>query len=113
MTTASSFRSFQIDATKLGSWDAFHSVFAETFEFPGWYGRNLNAWIDCMTHLDAGGPVEPGDLVLLEFANLESLRKRSPEILDFIFEGSAFVNGRRRELGESPLIVVSDLVKRL
>ncbi|MDZ4753789.1 MAG: barstar family protein [Phycisphaerae bacterium] len=34
-------------------------TFAETFGFPGFYGRNMNAWNDCMTFLDgpdAGSP---------------------------------------------------------
>jgi hypothetical protein len=31
----------------------FHDIFNEAFGFPAFYGRNMNAWIDCLTSLDA------------------------------------------------------------
>jgi RNAse (barnase) inhibitor barstar len=45
----------RIDGTRLQSWDAFHSAFASAFGFPDFYGRNMDAWIDCMTSLDSPG----------------------------------------------------------
>ncbi len=31
----------------------FHTEFAEIMGFPGYYGHNWDAWIDCMSYLDA------------------------------------------------------------
>ena len=41
-----------IDTRRVIDWDSFHNEFAEVFGFPRFYGRNMNAWIDCMTYLD-------------------------------------------------------------
>ena len=32
--------------------DAIHTQLAETFRFPDYYGRNLDALYDCLTELD-------------------------------------------------------------
>ena len=42
----------KIDCTQITDWHTFSDVFAAAFGFPGYYGRNMNAWIDCMTYLD-------------------------------------------------------------
>ena len=42
----------RLDCDRITDWDSFHAVFAEVFGFPNFYGRNMNAWIDCMTYLD-------------------------------------------------------------
>jgi RNAse (barnase) inhibitor barstar len=42
----------RIDTTKIRDWASFHEVFSEAFGFPDFYGRNMDAWIDCMTSLD-------------------------------------------------------------
>ncbi len=41
----------EIDARALVSRDKFHATFAETFGFFEGYGRNMDAWIDCMGYL--------------------------------------------------------------
>ena len=40
----------RIDGDRIVDWDTFHNVFTEAFGFPGFYGRNMNAWIDCLTN---------------------------------------------------------------
>ncbi len=42
-------QSVRLQTQSIHDWDGFHSVFAKTLGFPGYYGRNMNAWIDCMT----------------------------------------------------------------
>ena len=42
----------RLDGSRLRTWDGFHDAFASAFGFPGFYGRNMNAWIDCMSYLD-------------------------------------------------------------
>ena len=81
--------------------------------FPGFYGRNMNAWIDCMTSVD-----EPDDgltsvhapkdgFLTLQIDHIDGLAKRCPEIYEAIVECSAFVNYRRMEVGEEPVLALS------
>jgi len=42
----------RVDCDRITDWESFHSVFADVFGFPNFYGRNMNAWIDCMSYLD-------------------------------------------------------------
>jgi len=41
-----------VPVEKITDWPSFHDVFHETLGFPKFYGRNMNAWIDCMTSID-------------------------------------------------------------
>ncbi len=43
----------RIDCDRIIDWESLHDVFAEALGFPGFYGRNMNAWVDCLTSLDA------------------------------------------------------------
>jgi hypothetical protein len=107
------YQSVTIDTTEISDWSSFHDVFARELGFPDFYGRNMNAWIDCMTSLDSPDDgltkvhaPESGVLVL----NLEGMRefsKRCPELSCAIEECSAFVNWRRIEVGEPPVLVLS------
>lgn len=40
----------RIPAARIHDWVTFHDVFAELFGFPDFYGRNMDAWIDFMSH---------------------------------------------------------------
>jgi hypothetical protein len=44
-----------IDCLRITDWTSFHTVFAETLGFPDFYGRNMNAWVDCLTYVDESG----------------------------------------------------------
>lgn len=97
----------------LTDWDAFHDTFAEKFGFPGFYGRNMNAWIDCMTSLDCPEDglttvhVPDGGIVVLHLEHVTDFRRKHPELYDSIIECSAFVNYRRIEMGEGPVLALS------
>ncbi len=99
-----------IDGAQLCDWDSFHTAFAAAFGFPGFYGENMNAWIDCMTYLDApdagmtsvhGSASDP---VVLQLDNANAVPK---EILDALVECAAFVNWRRLEVGEPAILMLS------
>ena len=104
-------RKVEIDCVAIRDWESFHDVFARAFGFPGWYGRNLNAWIDCMSSLDEDGmsdfKVFPGEIVLLELKNASELKRIAPDILTETLEMVAFCNWRRTKQDDSHLIVVS------
>ena len=102
-----------IDASRIADWDSFHNTFAELFGFPDFYGRNMNAWIDCMSDLDdpdAGMTsihVAPGEVVVLCVSAVADLRKRCPDIYDALIESSSFVNYRRIETGAPAVLALS------
>ena len=102
-------QSAKIETKKITDWDSFHSVFAETMGFPDFYGRNLNAWIDCMTYFDDSMTrftVAPGEWFHLEVADSKDFAHRLPEIFQAFIECSAFVNSRRVEAGEPPILAL-------
>lgn len=45
-------KTITIDCTQLQSREDMHTALAAALEFPDWYGRNLDALLDCMTSLD-------------------------------------------------------------
>jgi RNAse (barnase) inhibitor barstar len=103
----------QIDTRQIRDWDTFHDVFAEAFGFPEFYGRNMNAWIDCMGYLDdesAGMTevhVQPGDVLTLALDHIDDLAARCPEMYEAIVECAAFVNWRRIESGLPGLLALA------
>ena len=102
-----------IDSDRITDWETFHDVFAETFGFPDFYGRNMDAWIDCMTHLDdpADGlssvTAERGEMVTLAIERIDGLATRCPAIFESLVDCCAFVNWRRIKRGAAPLLVLS------
>jgi RNAse (barnase) inhibitor barstar len=41
-----------IPVSEIDDWESFHSVFQRELGFPAFYGRNMNAWIDCLISAD-------------------------------------------------------------
>jgi|SRR5687767_2427829 hypothetical protein len=100
----------RLQARGITDWASFHTVFADTMGFPGFYGRNQDAWIDCMSYLDdpeAGmtrQSVAPGELFHLEVADAKDFQQRLPEIFRAFIECAAIVNRRRTDRGEPPIL---------
>lgn len=103
----------RIDGASIRDWDTFHDAFQKAFGFPSFYGRNMNAWIDCMSDLDAPEAAmttvhaPPGVVVALLIDAADDLKRRCPELYAAIVECAAFVNWRRMEQGEPPVIALS------
>lgn len=103
----------RIDTRLIRDWDTFHSVFADAFGFPSYYGRNMNAWIDCMSYLndpevvDTTVKANPGEVVTLQLDHVDDFAERCPELFHTIEESSAFVNWRQIEAGRGPVIALS------
>lgn len=101
-----------LPTNRIVDWDSFHTVFAERLGFPGYYGRNMNAWIDCLTYADdadAGMLAEAvprGGLLTLHVEGGADFKGRCPEQYDALIECAAFVNSRRIEDGEEPVLAL-------
>lgn len=100
----------QIEGADLSSWESFHDAFSKAFGFPSFYGRNMDAWIDCMTSLDApedgmttihGSASDP---VVLHIANADSI---PTDVFGGLTDCAAFVNWRRVEVGEPAILALS------
>jgi len=87
-------------------------MFAETLGFPDFYGRNMDAWIDCMTCLDDADSgltkvaVSRGEIFYLEVSRTADFQLRVPEIFQMFIQCAAFVNWRRIEKGERPVLAL-------
>ncbi|MBB3759189.1 barstar family protein [Xanthomonas arboricola] len=104
----------RIDGRQITDKPSFHDVFSAAFGFPDFYGRNYDAWIDCLTHLDASTEeamtrvrVLPGELLILYVDHAEAMRHVCPEVLQFLLEATAFVNFRRMDRGLPAVLVLA------
>ncbi|CCE01409.1 barstar family protein [Bradyrhizobium sp. STM 3809] len=101
-----------IPSDRIHDWDSFHRVFQEALGFPGFYGCNMDAWIDCMTYVDdpdaglSSITVAKGDLLILRVDNADELQRRCPEQYQALLECTAFVNHRRDKPGQSPVLAL-------
>ena len=103
----------KLPVDEIHDWDSFHTVFARVFGFPDFYGRNMDAWIDCMSSIDTPEDglskihscEEAG--LLLDLGECTEFATRCPEQYEAILYCTAFVNYRRIEAGEGPLLTLS------
>ena len=98
-----------LDGSAITDWSAFHDQCAERLGFPTFYGRNMNAWIDCLTYLRDGDGMSrfvlgPTEVLELEISGTDVFSKRASEILDALVECTAAVNQRHIAAGQLPAI---------
>ena len=102
-----------IDGRNIKDWETFHGVFSAAFGFPGFYGQNMNAWIDCMSYLDEPDSgmttifATASNPMVINIDHIDDLRNRNEEIYDTMIECAAFVNWRRVQRGEPPVLMLS------
>ena len=103
----------RIDANSIVDVESFHAVFAAAFGFPSFYGRNMNAWIDCVSDLDDPGSgmttvhVESGQTLSLVIEHAQDFKIRCPDLFSALVECAAFVNWRRVEAGQPPILALA------
>lgn len=92
---------------------SFHAEFQGALGFPEFYGRNMDAWVDCMGYVDdpsAGMSsvcIRPGEVLVLCIENADEFKQRCPDLWHSFLECTAFVNWRRIERGEPAILSVS------
>lgn len=92
-------------------WNSFHAECQRAFGFPPFYGRNMNAWVDCMSSLRSDDGLlsvrlPAGELLELEIGDTDSLRERVPDLIEGLVLATATVNQRFIENGEAPAIAL-------
>ena len=83
-----------IDLSTVSNWDDFHDLFIKIFEFPSYYGRNMNAWIDCMEEFSIGD-----GFLKMNLIGMMTLKKKNRDIYDALNDCAAFINYRSIESG--------------
>lgn len=101
-----------VPVDRIVDWESFHQIFQDTLGFPAFYGRNMNAWIDCLTSADRedhgmmSPTVSPGELLTLKIDDAASFQERCPDQYAALVECAAFVNHRRADVGEAPVLAL-------
>lgn len=101
-----------IDTNRISDWQSFHQVLKETLRFPDYYGANGNAWIDCMTYVDDADlgmtqiTVEKGEILILEVPESEKFKEVCSKQFEDLISNIAFVNWRRIEADEKPVVAL-------
>jgi RNAse (barnase) inhibitor barstar len=100
---------FEIDAGAIQDMPSFHDVFERNLRFFDGYGRNMDAWIDCMT--DLHGPhalsslnLPEGERIELVLSGTQDLSRRKPEIIRELIEctAAAYSAAAKRSAGAAP-----------
>src|SRR5262245_5508159 len=103
----------RIDARRLTDAAALHSVLNEIFGFPATYGKNMDALIDCLTHLDdlkAGMSrvqVLPGEVAVLLLVHTAGLNKKTAAQVKSLTDAMSCVNWRRLEKGDTAILALA------
>ena len=105
----------RIDGRAIVDRDSSRTSFSSAFGFPDLHGRDLSAWIDCMTDLDASGTgmtrlhVDHGQVPGLVIDHADAMKTHCPDSLEALLECAAFVNRHRIDPdGSAVLAVVLD-----
>jgi hypothetical protein len=99
----------RLDGASISDWMTFHDACQQAFGFPDFYGRNMNAWVDCLSYLrDEDGMsrfhLEPDETLQIEITNAGLLRSRAPEIFEELEFCIAAINDRYQDYGEKPAL---------
>src|SRR4051794_3211214 len=94
----------RVPTSTIADWDSFHDVFAAALNFPDYYGRNLNAFIDLLRYPDAadvGVDVEDGDVLMLYLDEPhKSFANRCPDQCSFLVKALGQRNAEGVERGQ-------------
>ena len=99
----------KLNGELLTDWEAFHTVSQQAFGFPEFYGRNISAWIDCLSYLrDEDGMssvrLKEDEMLTIAVSHSDLLRQKFPELLEELEFCVAMINERYEDYGEKPAL---------
>ena len=106
-------RTVRIQASDIDDETSLHREFASVMGFPGFYGGNWNAWIDCMSYLtspEAGMTafhLASDEELRVDLIGGNSLQVRCPEVFGTLAECAETVNGRFKSHGKRARITIN------
>jgi barstar (barnase inhibitor) len=100
-----------IDTTAIHDWDTLHAVCKEAFGFPDFYGRNGDAFIDCLNYLDEGDSMsrfvlKPGETLTVEITDAYAFADRAPEQALALLAWIGAANEHHVEDGKAPMLLM-------
>lgn len=94
-----------IELSAVHDWDSFYEAFAVPLGFPDGYGRNMNAWIDCLSDISSASnvgmtrlQVPEGEDLTLRLADSVAFYERCPEQYLALLRATAAVNLRKSRI---------------
>jgi hypothetical protein len=99
----------QLNGEHISDWESFHDVCAVAFGFPEFYGRTIDAWIDCLSYLRDDENMtkfhlKADEVLQIVISHSDNLRTKAPDLLEelaFCVEG---INDRYADYGEKPAL---------
>jgi RNAse (barnase) inhibitor barstar len=96
----------RLNGELITDWDSFHDQCSNVFAFPDFYGRNMNAWVDCLSYLrDDDGMskfvLKENEVLTIEVQHSDKLRQAMPEILEELQFCIAMINERCEDYEEA------------
>lgn len=100
-----------LDTRKIVDWESFHSVSAEAFGFPDFYGRNMNAFIDCLSYLGENDGMTRFELavdesLIVSLPEFGAFQATTPQIAQDFLDCIAFVNDRLQKSGAKTRVLL-------
>lgn len=97
----------EINGRRIFDEATFHDQFAVVMGFPSFYGRNWNAWNDCMNDVDDPSTqmskvrIKATETLTIAVLHASQMRKTCPLVLEDLQKCVDFVNGLAAERGRS------------
>ena len=96
----------QLDGRHMCDWSSFHTESQAKFGFPDFYGRNMDAWVDCLSGLrDADGMssivLAPDETLHIEVLHSDVFCTKAPHILAVMEDCVEAINERYAEDGKN------------
>jgi RNAse (barnase) inhibitor barstar len=101
--------SVQLNGEAITDWDSFHSACAAAFGFPEFYGRTMDAWVDCLSYLRDDENMtrfhlKPNEILQITISHADALQKNAPDLLEEVAFCIAGINERYDDYGEKPAL---------
>jgi RNAse (barnase) inhibitor barstar len=106
-------RTVIIQASALSDEESLHREFASVMGFPGFYGGNWDAWIDCMSSLTSPDAamttfhLAADEELRVDLLGGDAFKVRSPKVFAALAECAESVNGRFKSHGERARITIN------
>lgn len=103
----------ELDLGDVADSDALHELFARQLGFPDFYGRNMNAWVDCMSNISRPGTpgmtrveVAAGEDLVLVLRGTDAFVERLPELASQLVQATGHVNMRTEAGGAGRVLLL-------
>ena len=98
-------KTLSINLVGIDSWSQFHEYFAHFEDFPSYYGRNMDAWIDVMQDY-----YDEAYLIKIYVDGPPNAYRKNP-FYNAILDCIAFINYRKVDEGSHEFVAVAAIAE--